>query len=58
MKNPVFTLDVAISPTEEIFYTLLSGGWIIALAALLVIGACIGIFIFNHKKNNKKGSRS
>lgn len=54
MKNPVFTLDVAISPAEEIFYTMLSGGWIIALAALLVIGACIGILIFNNNKNNKK----
>lgn len=50
-----FMLDVAFSPVDEFFFMMEEGGWIIALAALLVIGAAIGIIIFN--KNKNKGEK-
>ena len=51
-------LDVAFSPVDEFVYMMeSSGGWVIALAALLVIGAAIGILIFNKNKNKNKNSK-
>jgi len=51
MKHPIFTLDVAFSPAEEFIFAMEEGGWIIALAALLVVGAAVGIILFNKNKN-------
>jgi hypothetical protein len=51
MANTIFTLDVAVSPAEEFLFTMAEGGWVIALAAVLVISAVIGIIVFNNKKN-------
>lgn len=50
MANKIFTLDV-ISPAEAAIDYMAEGGWVIALAAALVIGAIIGIIVFNNKKN-------
>ncbi len=51
MNNIFQVLDVAFSPVDEVVYMMESGGWLIALAALLVIGAAVGILIFNKNKN-------
>ena len=51
MKLPAFALDVAISPIDVIIIALENTWWIIALAALLVVGAIIGITVFNKNKN-------
>ena len=51
MANRIFSLDVAVSPSEEFLFTMSEGGWVIALAAILVISAVIGIVVFNNKKN-------
>lgn len=48
------TLDVAFSPVDEFFFMMEEGGWLIALAALLVIGAVVGILIFNKKEKGEK----
>ena len=50
MANKIFTLDV-ISPAEVAIDFMAENGWIIGLAATLVIGAIIGIIVFNNKKN-------
>ncbi len=53
MKHVISTLDVAFSPADEFLFTMAEGGWIIAVAALLVIGAIVGIIIFNKNKKSK-----
>ena len=50
-------LDVAFSHVDEFVYMMESGGWLIALAALLVIGAAVGILIFNKNKNKNNNSK-
>lgn len=50
MANKIFNLDV-ISPAEAAMDVIAEGGWVIALAAVLVISAIIGIIVFNNKKN-------
>lgn len=53
MANKIFSLDV-ISPAEATMRTISENGWVIAVAALLVIGAIVGIIIFNKNKKSKK----
>lgn len=57
MYSMYSNLDVAFSPVDEVAYMMESGGWVIALAALLVIGAAIGILIFNKNKNKNNNSK-
>lgn len=57
MKLPIFSLDVAFSPVDEFFFMMEESGWVIALATLLVIGAVVGILIFNKNKNKNKNSK-
>ncbi|MGM9643325.1 MAG: hypothetical protein ACI3XI_08965 [Eubacteriales bacterium] len=55
MKSNPFALDVALSPIDELQLFMKDGGWIICIAALLVIAATIGIVFFIKKnKENKK----
>ena len=56
MANMIFSLDV-ITPTEAALDIMAEGGWVIALAALLVIGAAVGILIFNKNKNKNNNSK-
>ncbi len=50
MAHTIFTLDV-VSPAEAAMDIMAEGDWVIAVAALLVIGAVIGILVFNKNKN-------
>ena len=51
------TLDVAFSPSDIVYIALSNLWWIFALVALLVIGAVIGIIIFNKNKKGSKGDQ-
>ncbi len=53
MKLFTHTLDV-VTPAEEFSYFMQDIGWIIALGALLVIGAAVGIILFARKKKEDK----
>lgn len=53
MQN-LFALDAAVSPIDMIFVFLVYGWWIIAIAAVLVISAIIGIVFFTKKRNRKR----
>ncbi len=50
----LFILDAAVSPFDMFMVYLVHLGWVIALAALLVISAIIGIVLFTKKKKNKE----
>ena len=52
-----FALDAAVSPIDMIFVFLVYGWWIIAIAAVLVISAIIGIVYFTKKKRSKKENK-
>ncbi len=52
-----FALDAAVSPIDMIFVFLVYGWWIIAIAAVLVISAIIGIVYFTKKKKFKKENK-
>lgn len=54
MEKIIFALDVAFSPVDEFFFMMAEGGWLIAVTALLVIGAVVGILVFNKKKKGEK----
>lgn len=54
MNLPIFALDVAFSPFDIIIIALSNLWWVFALAALLVIGAVVGILVLNKKKKGEK----
>ncbi len=54
MKLFTRTLDIVITPAENFFYFMQDIGWLIALGALLAIGAAVGIILFARKKKEDK----
>lgn len=52
-----FVLDAAVSPFDIFMVYLVHLGWVIALAAFLVISAIIGIVFFTKKKKDKENSK-
>ncbi len=55
MKQIPFILDIPpLTPADEFAIFMEEGGWMIALAALLVIAAAIGIIIFTKRKRENK----
>ena len=53
MKSPFFSLDVVFSPVDEFFFMMEEGGWVIALALGIIIGATVGILIYRNCKKHK-----
>ena len=53
----LFLLDVAFSPFDMFIIVLSELWWIIAIAAILVASAIVGIVYFTKKKNLKKGGK-
>ncbi len=58
MKHISFVLDVPPpTPMDEFLWAMEDGGWIIAAAVLLVIGAAIGIAFFTRNKKHKENEK-